>query len=331
MHRHVRWVPRLIGPAVLAYFLLTTDIAKIVGHLRGLHWAPLLLSLALYPVMVAIKTWRWTGVMRSLGIDPPPLGLCAKLYMIGLFLGGATPGQAGDFLKAWYLRDRGRPLAPGLLSILLDRLFDLLAMAVLSLLGLSAFAHRFPGPLRTAVQGAAIGLAAATVAGMLVLMARGPRDRLMRGVMRLAPRRVRAAMERWRGQLDGPGVTPLHLGSLLVATAGAAAVTIARLWLLFAVLDLDIPLVAMIAAIALISVLQVLPISFAGLGVREAVLIAALGGFGYGADHALALSALFLVINLQHILIGFLVSLRHPVGGAPAGDPGRVQPSAAQS
>src|SRR5512135_2129038 len=111
MTRYVRWVPRLIGPAILVYFLLTTDIAKIVANLRVLRWAPLLLSLALYPIMVAIKTCRWTGVMRSLGLEPPRLRASMKLYMIGLFLGGATPGQSGDFLKAWYLRERGQPLA----------------------------------------------------------------------------------------------------------------------------------------------------------------------------------------------------------------------------
>jgi len=331
MTRHVRWVTRLIGPAILVYFLLTTDIAKIVANLRILRWAPLLLSLALYPIMVAIKTWRWTGVMRSLGLEPPRLRASMNLYMIGLFLGGATPGQSGDFLKAWYLRDRGQPLAPVLFSILLDRLFDFLAMAMLSLLGLSAFLHRFPEQLRAPIQSASIGLAAATALMIPVLMARRPRNWLMCQAVRLTPRRTHAALERWRRQLDSPDIGPVLLGSLLLATACSAASTIARLWLLFTALDVGIPLLALVSSVALISVVQVLPISFAGVGVRDAVLIAVLAVYGYGPDKALALSALFLLINLEHILIGFLVSLRHPLGRGPAADPRRAQPSAART
>lgn len=331
MTRHVRWVPRLLGPAILVYFLLTTDIAKIVGNLRVLRWAPLLVSLALYPFMVALKTWRWTGVMRSLGLAPPGLRLSMSLYMIGLFLGGATPGQSGDFLKAWYLRERGQPLAPTLLSILLDRLFDFLIMAMLSLLGLSAFLPRFPERLRTPIQTGSVGLAAATGLMILVLMARRPRNWLMRQALRLTPSRAHAALERWRSQLGSRDADPTLLASLLLATACSAAVTIARLWLLFTALSVGIPIVALVSSVALISVVQVLPISFAGVGVRDAVLIAVLAVYGYGPDKALALSALFLLINLEQILIGFLVSLRHPVGQGLAGTPQRAQPSAAGS
>jgi hypothetical protein len=49
------------------------------------------------------------------------------------------------------------------------------------------------------------------------------------------------------------------------------------------------------------------------------VLIAMLQRHGHAAEIALSLSALFLLINIQHILIGFLVSLRYPLGEAPIG------------
>jgi hypothetical protein len=67
---------------------------------------------------------------------------------------------------------------------------------------------------------------------------------------------------------------------------------------------------------ALISNLQSLPISFSGVGVRDAVLIAVLASYGYGRDEALALSALFLLISVENIVLGFPVSLRYPLGQA---------------
>ncbi len=322
MNKYTRWLPRLIGPAILAYFLLTTDLNKIIINLRSLRWAPFLLSLALYPVFVAVKAWRWNLLMRNLNMQAPPLRYSMTLYMIGLFLGGATPGQSGDFIKAWYLRERGQPLASALFSILLDRLFDFLVMALLSSLGLIAFLHLFPRQLQAPIQIATIGCAAAIALLIPALMARRPRDWLMTRTIRLAPRRVRAALERGRSQFAALDMRPGLIGSLLLATLCSATSTMVRLWLLFRALDIAIPIPALVASMALISNLQSLPISFSGVGVRDAVLIAVLASYGYGRDQALALSALFLLISIENIVLGFPVSLRHPLGqAAPATPP----------
>jgi uncharacterized membrane protein YbhN (UPF0104 family) len=78
-----------------------------------------------------------------------------------------------------------------------------------------------------------------------------------------------------------------------------------------------VPLLAIISSTALIALLQALPISFAGIGVRDAVLIAVLAQYGYEKELAIILSALFLLLNIEHIIIGFLVSLRYPLGTPP--------------
>jgi len=54
--------------------------------------------------------------------------------------------------------------------------------------------------------------------------------------------------------------------------------------------------------------------------VRDAILVLVLGRYGYSTEQALTLSALFLVINIEHIIVGFLVSLRYPLVTAPPAD-----------
>jgi uncharacterized protein (TIRG00374 family) len=325
VNKYTRWLLRLIGPAILLYFLLTTDINKIIANFHDLNWAPVLLSLALYPIFIAVKAWRWNMLMRELGMQAPPLGYAMILYTIGLFLGGATPGQSGDFIKAWYLRERGQPLAPALFSILLDRLFDFLIMALLSLLGLVAFLHIFPPQMQSLVRIATIGFATLIIIVTPLLMARRPRDWMMNRVLLLAPRRARPAIGRWRDQFTGLDLRPALMAELLLATLGSATSTMVRLWLLFYALNINIPLLAMVSSMALISILQALPISFSGVGVRDAILIAVLANFNYSRDVALSLSALFLLINLEHIIVGFLISLRYPLGQAPTPEPPRTE------
>ncbi len=314
MKRYLRWLLRLIGPALLIYFLWKSDLASIVAVLGSLDLAPLVLSLALYPGFVAVKAWRWSIVMRELGMQAPPLGYAMALYMIGLFVGGATPGQSGDFIKAWYLRQHGQPLAPALFSILLDRLFDFLIMALLALLGLVAFLGLLPPILRLAT----VAFAALILIVTPALMARRLRDRLLTGVLLLAPQRVQARIARWRDQFATLSLRPAPLARLLLASICSAGSTMVRIYLLFLSLDLSrVPIPAIIAATALIAILQTLPISVAGVGVRDAILIPVLGLYHYTPEQALSLSALFLLLNVEQIVVGFLVSLRYPLGQAP--------------
>ncbi|HEX9370829.1 MAG TPA: lysylphosphatidylglycerol synthase transmembrane domain-containing protein [Roseiflexaceae bacterium] len=317
MNKYLRWAIRLIGPALLAIFLWRSDFGQIVASFGGIRLWPLLLSLALMPVFIVVKAWRWNLLMAELGIQAPSLGYSSVLYMIGLFLGGTTPGQSGDFVKAWYLRERGQPLASALFSIVLDRLFDFLIMALLALLALVEFLDLLP----RAAQVATIAFATVVVLLTPTLMARRPREWLMTRALPLAPGRVRAAIERWRDQFAGLSLRPDLLLKLTVASIGSAISTLVRIYLLYLAMSLtNVPVVAIISSTALIAILQALPISFAGIGVRDAILIAVLGRYGYSTEQALTLSALFLVVNIEHIVVGFLVSLRYPLGAAPPAD-----------
>ena len=317
MNNYARWAIRLIGPALLIIFLWRSDFSLMLAGLSQVKILPLLLSLALFLPFVAIKAWRWNLIMAELGMTPPPLGFSMVLYQIGLFLGGTTPGQSGDFIKAWYLRERGLPLAPSLFSIVLDRLFDFLIMALLALLALVAFIDILPDSLRIAT----VAFAAVVFLATPLLIARGPREWLINRLLPLAPGRIRAIIVRWRDQFAALSLRPAPLVRLLLASAGSATLTVLRIYLLFLALQFDrVPATAIISSTALISILQALPISFSGIGVRDAVLIAILGYYGYPKELALVLSALFLVLNIEHMLIGFIYSLRYPLGSAPPTD-----------
>lgn len=315
MKRYARWLVRLIGPALLIFFLWRSDLGAIAASFASLSWWPLLLSLGLMPLFILVKSWRWQLIMRELALQPPALPFLCALYTIGLYAGGVTPGQSGDFVKGWYLRDRGLPLGPSLFSIVLDRLFDLFVMALLSLLGLVAFVDVLPPQAQPAVRAFTVGFAAAVVLVTPALMARAPREWLLARAIPILPGRVRATAERFREQLAALELRPLPFLKLLLATAASAGSTMVRIWLLYLALDLaSVPLIEIIGSTALIAILQALPVSFAGIGVRDAVLVAVLGRHGAPPELAISLSALFLLLNIEHILMGFLVSLRYPLG-----------------
>jgi len=318
MRKYTTWLLRLIGPALLLIFLLRSNPQDLVRQLGNVTLWPVLASLALMLPFVVVKAWRWNLIMTELGLDTPPLSYSITLYLIGLFLGGMTPGQSGDFVKAWYLRRRGLPLPPVLFSIVLDRLFDFLIMALMALLGLFVLIDAFPPSQRGALQAATFAFAGLIVLMTPLLMARRPREWLINLALPLLPQRLRATVERWRDQFASLSLQPRLMATLLLASFLSASSTILRIYLLYLALPLGrVPVLAIISSTALIAILQALPISFGGVGVRDFVLIAVLGAYGYQQELALVLSALFLVLNFEHIIVGFLASLRHPLGEIP--------------
>lgn len=317
MNKYTRWLIRLIGPLLLIFFLWRSDPRVLLAGLGSVELGPLILSLALFPVFIVVKAWRWNVIMAELGMQPPSLAFSSALYSIGLFAGGVTPGQSGDFIKGWYLRERGQPLPTALFSIVLDRLFDFAVMALLALLGLVLFIDLFPADMQAPLRYGTLGFAAAIFLITPALIARRPREWLIARVLPILPAGLRAALERMREQFSALNLRPVPLAKLVLASAGSATSTIVRIYLLYVAMSLTgVPLLAIIGSTALIAILQALPISFAGVGVRDAVLIVLLQHYGYGQEQAIILSALFLLVNLEHILLGFLVSLRYPLGSA---------------
>lgn len=317
MKKALSWLLRLLGPALLVVFLLNADLEQLWATLRDALLWPIVLSLLLMPPFVIIKAWRWARLLREMGLALD-LRTASALYTVGLFYGATTPGQAGDLMKAVYLHDRGQPTAPALLSVLLDRLFDLLVMAALATIGIFALGKLLPS--RELQTGLVIGMGLGLVGLTVVLVAHAPRQWVLTTAMpRVAPG-LTTNLERWNSQLGGLALRPGPIVALSLASLLSACFTFLRLWLLFLSLGLDlVPLYVVVGASALIAVLQILPISIAGVGVRDAVLIAILLPYGYSAEEAIALSALFLLINLEHILVGFIVSFWYPLGqsGAP--------------
>jgi uncharacterized protein (TIRG00374 family) len=317
MNKYLPWLLRLLGPALLIYVLFFSGLqwAELGATLSGANMWLVLLSLLLMAPFIWIKSWRWTRILRELHISLP-LNTAAGIYTVGLFLGGTTPGQAGDFAKGFYLRDRGAALAPAMLSVVLDRLCDLLVMAVLAALSVFAFSSLLPN------QALQTALVLATGGGLLLatwmLLAQGPREWLLGSLLpRVLPGRLRATLDRWREQFSSLSLRPPLIAVMVVSSLISASFTFLRLWLLFQALDLvNVPLLTVVAVSALIAVLQVLPISIGGVGVRDAVLVAALAVYGYGTEKAVSLSLLFLLLNIEHIIVGFIVSFWFPLGRA---------------
>ena len=288
-------VLRLIGVAVLALILSRLDLEATLATLAGVQWGYLLLALAASPLLFGLKAWRWQVLLKMQGIAYRFVDAFLA-FMAGVFLGLVTPGRLGEMGKALYLKqDVDLPLSEGLASVLMDRLFDLYTILVLGSAGLIWFRLLPPWTLAVIIAG---------TLGALLLPLALLSERLADSGMRLVTALPYA--RRHQSQLAGaiarfqralrPLLTPrLVVPLLLTLVAYALYFVQAKLLAIALGLDIDLPYLAVCLSIA--GVITLLPISFAGLGTRDAILIALFLPLGVAPEEAVAFSILFFLVS----------------------------------
>ncbi len=305
---------RYVGPLLLLYFVATADLRLIFQTLGAANaWLVLTAVLLALPFFV-LKALRWQLILSIWRVHVP-LETAVSLVCIGQYAGTVTPGQAGDAVRAWYLRQRGYQLSVGLASVALDRVFDI--MVTVFVVGSGLFLYRASLP-RPAVS-IAIGSAALLLLALLCLAA--ITNVALRGAVRRQFIRLPGVL---RQQFDGLALasircTPWQLILITLVSAAALSWTYVRIYLLFLALDIPIPVGACVTFVALLSLVG--PMSPGGVGTRDALLIvflqATLGTHPELAlAQALALSALILLLNIVNVAVGFAYSLRYrPIDG----------------
>ncbi len=299
------WFVQGVFLLLLLYFLSRADLRAVGMTLAAVEPLPLSLALLALLPFAWLKALRWGGIIRDMGLPAPRIVRLWIYYLIGLYLGGVTPGQLGDLAKGWYLRNHQIPLQAAVTSVVVDRIYDLLVIAGLGMLALLDYRGLVPAQWLVGAQLGVIGLGFASA--LLI----SQRFRLW-----LADWLDRSLLQRLQiGRLLSFrfSLRSRYMPLLLLITLLSIGVNLWRGWLLFVALDLQLSLFSIFAVIILIAIFQVLPISIAGFGVRETLLIITLQRYGYGIEEALALSLLLLLLNLQQIFVGFVLALFYPI------------------
>jgi uncharacterized protein (TIRG00374 family) len=205
-------IPALLAVLALVGLTLFADAGELAAALGRFDLALLVPILALSLVNYGLRFARWEIYLRHLGARLPLADSLAVVF-VG-FLLSVTPGKAGEFGKAWLVRQLGGgPARRALPAVLAERVTDLLGVVLLVALGALALAP----PLGPWILVAGL---AAVVAALALLTWRGGAHRLFALCERL-PRLGRHAhhLEELYDRLVG-----LLSPSMLAAGLGLSAV-----------------------------------------------------------------------------------------------------------
>jgi uncharacterized protein (TIRG00374 family) len=291
---------RLAAVAALVglVLFLRIDLRETFALVAGANvWLVALAVLGFVPFLLT-KAWRWQIILRDLGVAIP-FREAVRLYALGLGAGMITPGNVGDAIKVAYFRERG--FSQSVISVVLDRIWDVLILLLLSASGLFLFA-----PM---VSGQWIMLAV-LLGGTVALLGLAIHPRTQKWLFEFFLR-----LRRNKAEADSYAPVTLTARQVLVQfliSVVATLVVYGRLFLCAAALGIFLAPLPFVAAMSLASLALLFAILPGGLGTREAVLLVLAPAVGLSAPQALALSALIFLLQLVNGIVGFAVWVLEP-------------------
>lgn len=294
-----------ISAGALWYVSRQIDFTTLANHFPNpWSWQVLAAEVCLL-VALLISVFRWQLILRWQGHDLPFRPLCAITWIANFFALLLPGGIGRDISRGIYLTRFRIGALEVTRSILTDRFIGLVSVVVLSV-PCMIFALSAAGPLHllgwmllVLCIGMPLGLVLCRWLDRWYYARQSPdqQSRLAKTIHAIA-----AILRDFR--------TPRLFGLPFVQSCAMMAATILCVMAMSgAIGGFSAPLWSQPLFLPVIFLLSQLPISIAGIGVREAAFVSLFGAVGATAEQALALSLAFFTLGVVNNLIGGLVYL----------------------
>ena len=121
------WIGIGFSVVLLALFVFTVDIRKMLDVLRGANYWFVAGAVVMYLVSVYFRSLRWTVMLRHL----KPVG-AVRLYpvvVVGYMANNLLPMRLGELVRSYYVGEReGISKASALATVFVERVFDALTL-----------------------------------------------------------------------------------------------------------------------------------------------------------------------------------------------------------
>jgi uncharacterized protein (TIRG00374 family) len=305
-----------VSVGLIAFLLLHLNRVELVDRFSRVQPLWLLLALGLYFVAIFLGVLKWLLVVRVQRLGVSFWSLAAYTFT-GLFVGNVLPSNVGgDIIRAYLLaRARRGTTEAAAISVLVDRLLGLVAFfgaaLVTAALALTLLTHSAE---LESLQAATLLAAAIFIPGCALLFSRRVGHRLtavfqLRLLACFKPRvlRLYRALQVYRFSYGTLAENVLLSESIIVA-ATLVWYSVAR------ALGIHLSIFYFFLFNPLIAFVLLLPISFNGLGPKEATAVFFFGLVGVPSESALALSLLFHAIVVLTSLPGGVLWWRQQGG-----------------
>ena len=293
-------VLRIVVSAGLLAFLLTRVHLGSVFDTGDASTLPLLgVALVIWFLSIVLVTLRWQRVLQALDLGAPLPPLLSHT-LAGLFVANFLPSTVGgDVLRVVRLSSDNGDAPASFASVVLERLTGFVVLPAISLVAL--LTHPSLLSLGNASR-LAVGLSLATLLALVAILALTASPRLG-GRLAGRPSWLRFFGAVHLG-LDRIRRRPSAAAGVLAVAFAYQLTVVTAVWVAAQALGIDLGWAPAMAFVPVVSIAQVLPVSFGGLGLREGALVVLLSPVGVTDEQAIALGLAVYGLNLVVSLLG---------------------------
>lgn len=315
--RLLRWLVRAaVSLGLIGLLLWHADLDRAAGLVAGLDPGLLLLALAIKGTGVLAGVIRWKLLLDGQALRMP-LSNLGGAYLIGRFFGSFLPSTIGlDFYRTYYAAVRTRQVAKSVAVILVEKVIGLFALSGLALAAIPFGLRMLP---ERALWLLGLAMCAPIAVSALVLLWPGLfmriAERLRRRGRKLSTSvaRLSEAVGQF-GSQRGRLMLAVALGFVVHGCTAGMYVATAR------AVGVDVPASEILFIGPLMIAATLVPLSIAGIGVREGTYVFFLAAVGVPAEQAALLAFLGFLAGEFYSLAGGAVWLFKPASRPEAGD-----------
>jgi glycosyltransferase 2 family protein len=309
----------LVSGGVIAFLLWSIDLEQTAEIIRNSRWGYVLAAFVIFVGTTWLMTWRWSALLEARGVHEP-FSWLLRLYFVSYAAGQVLPTAVGGDAVRIIEHSRRRPdaKATAAAAVFMERTLGSAGTLALVAVGLAVAVGRYDG-VRFLVILEVVLVAAMIVLGLL-LFSRRLGLALERRLFPLGRRvRLEKPLQSLYWAMHEYRHAPRTLAAVLVVTVVAQALRVLAIWLCGEAVGADVsPLVYVILG-PLLFLVQMVPFTLNGIGLREAFFVVFLGRFGVPEDVAFAAGFLFYAVSIATALPGaFILLWRSVRPAAPA-------------
>ena len=271
--RHYVFVAIKLAVSIILLTLLFSkiDIGRLWTGARQASLAWLAAALAIYFVNVLVSIWRWHVLLHAQDVDVGGRSLLGS-FLVALFFNNFLPSNiGGDVIR---IGETARPAGSktvATLVVLADRVLGLMALVLVAALGATATARTARhAPLPIWPSSLWVGLLLAAAASAPALLAPAGVGRLLQPLTVLHPEWIGTRIDSLTNVLERFRDRPAALASCFSGAVFVQATIVVFYLAVAHALRINIAAVDLAVIVPISFLVQMLPVSVNGFGVREA-------------------------------------------------------------
>tara|TARA_Y100001970_G_scaffold188747_1_gene229585 strand:+ start:164 stop:1102 length:939 start_codon:yes stop_codon:yes gene_type:complete len=284
---------RLIGILVFFYLLTLIDfkeMSRICGERLALN--NLLFSFILIPIVILIKSLRWYLILNVKSIKMAYLNTYL-IYFSSLFYGIITPGGLGEFVRVLHLKNNKLFKTSMVLStVIMDRVYDLYIISIISIFSINYFFIKYSFYLSISIS-----LLLSIVLPIMFFYSK---------IFHLIKNKLFLYGFNNKQSLFFKTINELNkffipkniyfFSKCLILTIIGQIISFFQIYYICKILQLDLSMLFIASLMSLSALISIIPITIAGIGSRDTLIIYMFSKQNISIEYALIFSSIYLFI-----------------------------------